>query len=350
VITVEIFKIENDWDIGRTRRYIVEESKKLGFNTTELGEISIVINELCTNFIKHKTVDGTLTFRILNECDRTAIEITAQDKGPGIKNIDEVIKDGVSSKGTMGGGLGAIKRLMDSFEIYSYCDNDSVAVKSTYSGLDSIGTLIILKKWINHNLKPGESDIKLSLLSRPYAGMAVNGDQCYVKKLKDRCLFAVIDGLGHGLEANKVSKLASEIIEDNTHKSIEDMLAAINNGLKYTRGAVAGIMIIDTIKKEFQYSAVGNVEFRYFWNGKTERLVPSNGLLGAYDNRKIKVHRRPYEQGALITMCTDGITNKWDFDTYLNVDLTNPAVLANLILRDFGKKNDDATVLVAILQ
>lgn len=233
---MDIFKINDSWDIGHTRRYIVEESRKLGFNSIELGEISIVINELCTNFIKHKAVDGTLIFNILNESDRVGIEITARDKGPGIEDIDNSIKDGISSKGTMGGGIGALKRLMDSFEIYSNC----VSGKSIHSQLESIGTLIILKKWASNKFKHDTDDVKVSLLSTPCAGAEANGDYYYIKKFKDRCIFAVIDGIGHGEEASSASKLASKIIADNTHKSIEHILMAVNKGLINTRGVVAG--------------------------------------------------------------------------------------------------------------
>lgn len=345
MITIDVFKIDNEWDIGHTRRYIVEESKKLGFNSTELCEISIVINELCTNFIKHKAIEGTLIFSKLNDLERTAIQIVAKDKGPGIKNIDEVIQDGVSSKGTMGGGLGAIKRLMDSFEIYSLNNTEP----STHKESNLIGTIIVIKKWANNRLKYNECEIEFSLLSRPYPGISVNGDYYYINKRRDRCIFAVIDGLGHGVGANKVSKLASEIIDNNVDKSIEEILIAVNKGLRYTRGVVAGIIKIDTIKREFEYSAVGNIEFRYLFNGKTERLIYSNGLLGAYDNKKIKVHKKTYDKDAIITMCSDGIINKWDYTSDLNMEFNTPDNIANWILRDFAKKNDDATVLVALL-
>jgi len=345
VISIELFKINNDWDIGHTRRYVVEESKKLGFNSTELGEISIVINELCTNFIKHEAVEGTLIFKTLIETDKIGIEIIAQDKGPGIQDVDEVIKNGVSSKGTMGGGVGAIKRLMDSFEIYS----NYSSLESKHPDLAPIGTMIIIKKWIHNNLKLKENDIKFSILSRPHPGLGVNGDYYYIKKLKDRYIFAVIDGLGHGAEANLASKLVSEIINENTHKAIEDIFISVNNGILATRGAVAGIILIDTDKKEFQYSAVGNIEFRYILNGTTQRLICTNGILGTYYSNGIRVHKKIYEKGTVITMCTDGIMNKWDFTSYLDIDLTNPSVFANSILKDFGKDNDDATILVAVL-
>ncbi|NJD01431.1 MAG: anti-sigma regulatory factor [Ruminiclostridium sp.] len=173
------FEIGNDWDIGHTRRYIVEESRKIGFNDIELGEISIVINELCTNFIKHNAVAGTLSFKILNESGMTGIEIVARDKGPGIRDVDEVIKDGISSRGTMGGGLGAIKRLMDFFEIHS----SHISERSCHPGFDSAGTVIILRKWAEIKAKHEESDIKISVLSRPYPDAKANGDFYYIKKL-----------------------------------------------------------------------------------------------------------------------------------------------------------------------
>ncbi len=229
MISIDIFNINNDWDIGYTRRYIIAECNKLGFSTTEMGEISIVINEICTNFIKHKAVEGALTFKILSETERVGIEITAKDKGPGIKDINEIVKNGVSSKGTLGGGIGAIKRLMDSFEIFSnYNNSNYISVESNHPGLNSIGTLIILKKWTLNNSKILENDIKFSVLSRPYPGMGVNGDYYYVKKFKDRCIFSVIDGLGHGLEAHLVSKLVSKIMDENNYKSIDDILITIN--------------------------------------------------------------------------------------------------------------------------
>ncbi len=350
MILIDIFKINNDWDIGHTRRYIAQESKKLGFNNTELGEISIVISELCTNFIKHNAVDGTLIFNILNEPDRAGIEITAQDRGPGIKDMDEAMKNGVSSKGTLGGGIGAIKRLMDSFEIYSNCDNSKYAsFESNAIDGQSIGTLIILKKWVLTNAKLMDDDIKISILSRPYPGTAVNGDYYYIKKFKDRSIFAVIDGLGHGVEANSAARLVSQIINENTHKSIEDILLVANKGLLNTRGAVAGITLIDTLKNQFHYCAIGNIEFRYIFNGNTERLIPTNGILGAYSNNKVKVHTRIYEKGAIITMCTDGIINKWDFNSYSHIDFTNPTIFANSLLKDFSKDTDDATILIAVL-
>ncbi|MFL0195798.1 ATP-binding SpoIIE family protein phosphatase [Clostridium sp. WILCCON 0269] len=345
MVSIDIFKINDNWDIGHTRRYIVEESKKLGFNSIELGEISIVINELCTNFIKHNAVEGTLIFNILDEGGIVGIEITARDKGPGIEDVDKVIQDGVSSRGTMGGGFGALKRLMDSFEIYS----NHIPGKFTHSKLD-VGTLIILKKWASDKLKHTTDDIKVSLLSRPCAGVKANGDYYYIKKFKDKCIFAVIDGIGHGEEASSASKLASKIIDNNTHKSIKHILMAVNKELINTRGVVAGVVVVHTIKKEFEYAAVGNIEFRYILNGTTKRFISSNGFLGGYPNCNIKVHKKIYEKNSVITMCTDGISNKWHYSSYLNIDLNNPALLCNLILKDFGKNIDDATILVSVLQ
>ena len=45
--------------------------------------------------------------------------LLAIDRGPGIENLDEAMQDGVSSKNTLGGGLGELKRLSDSVEISS---------------------------------------------------------------------------------------------------------------------------------------------------------------------------------------------------------------------------------------
>lgn len=348
---MEIFEISNDWDIGKVRRYIAEKSKETGFSSIEIGEISIVVNELCSNLIKHHSVEGKIIFKRLEMNGRVGIEIIAEDKGPGILNVDEVIKDGISTKGTMGGGLGATKRLMDSFELYSRT-NTNLGKYIGYGHFvenNGIGTILITQKWLKNGLDIGKKEVKISVMSRPYMGCKVNGDVYYIKEFNNKVILALIDGLGHGIEANKAAIRAKELLEENNYKPLKELLYSIDNGMKNTRGAVIGVCIIDKETKIFQYGSIGNVQLRYILNNKTKKFIATNGTLGVSLNTRVNVQQSSYENGGIIAMNTDGISNKWEYDEYLDIPLHNPAVLSNMIFRDFARDNDDATVLVAVI-
>ncbi|OCA97201.1 ATP-binding SpoIIE family protein phosphatase [Clostridium beijerinckii] len=348
---MEIFEIINDWDIGQARRYIAEKSKEIGFSSVEIGEISIVVNEFCTNLIKHHSVEGKIIFKKIEMNGRNGIEIISEDKGPGIINVDEVIKDGISTKGTMGGGLGAIKRLMDSFEIYSRT-SINLGKHIGYGHLlesNGIGTIAITQKWLKSSQNIGEKEVKISVMSRPYIGCKVNGDLYYIKEFNNKVILALIDGLGHGTEANKVAIKAKDLLEENNYKSLKELLYSIDTGMKHTRGAVIGICIIDKERKVFQYGSIGNVELRYIINSKDKKFITTNGTLGVSFKTKVNVQESSYENGGIIVMNTDGISNKWEYDEYSCIPTHNPAVLSNMIFRDFAKDNDDATVLVAVI-
>ncbi len=346
VIKIEILDIRGEYDIGTARRSIAQKCTDMGFSEHEIGQISIAVTELCTNIIKHNAVDGKVIFTELCEGGRKGIEITIEDKGPGIADVDEVLRDGFSTKGTMGTGLGAVKRLMDSFEIYSNIKRNKY-LKYPFEEIFE-GTVVTVKKWLTGKYIPFNDEIKLSVMSRPYPGFNINGDSYYVKNLKGKEIFAVIDGLGHGHEAHIASALAATIIEDNIHKNLTEIVVDVDSALKPTRGATMGIIIIDKFKKEFEYCSIGNIDIRYIGENGTEIMMPTNGMLGGKVN-SIKVHRRIYNSGAAIVICSDGISTRWGIDNYPGILLKNPAILSNSIMRDFAKENDDATVLVAFI-
>lgn len=343
--------MSNDWDVGQVRRHIAEKSKEIGFSNIAVGEISIVVNELCTNLLKHHSVEGKIIFKRLEINGRVGIEIIAEDKGPGIVNVDEVIKDGISTKGTMGGGLGAIKRLMDSFELYSRTRTNlgKYIGYGHFWGNNGIGTIVITQKWLTSESDMGKKEVKISVMSRPYIGCKVNGDVYYIKESNNKIIFALIDGLGHGVEANKAAIRANELLEENNYKPLKELLYSVDNGMKHTRGAVIGICIIDKNTKSFQYGSIGNVQLRYILNNKTRKFIATNGTLGITLNTKVNVQQSSYENGGIIIMNTDGISNKLEYDEYLGLPTHNPTVLSNMIFRDFAKDNDDATVLVAVI-
>ena len=57
--------------------------------------------------------------RELGISSRVGVELTLEDNGPGITDIEQAMQEGYTTSGGLGLGLPGTKRLMDEFEIAS---------------------------------------------------------------------------------------------------------------------------------------------------------------------------------------------------------------------------------------
>src|SRR5262245_21122763 len=89
-----------------------------GFSEPRVGEIDIVVAEMVSNLVKHAG-GGQILVRLIEENDVQGIELITMDDGPGMTDISRMMGDGVSTKNTLGHGLGSMKRLSDKFQVYS---------------------------------------------------------------------------------------------------------------------------------------------------------------------------------------------------------------------------------------
>lgn len=79
-----------------------------------------VISELANNLFQHTLKGGNITLEVQEiDLDTLLIEISSQDSGPGICDIEKAMEEGYSTAGGLGCGLPGVKRLMNSFSIRS---------------------------------------------------------------------------------------------------------------------------------------------------------------------------------------------------------------------------------------
>ena len=76
---------------------------------------------------------GQIILKTINASDRVGIEIICEDQGPGIENLELVMRDGYSTTRGLGMGLPGTRRLMDEFEIESEV---------------GAGTTVTVRKWL----------------------------------------------------------------------------------------------------------------------------------------------------------------------------------------------------------
>jgi len=107
-------------------------AEAVGMDLKTASEVAIAVSELAANMWQHAG-GGSLTIGELRQGARRGLEIVAEDRGPGIVDVEQALEDGYSTGGGLGGGLPAVKRMTDYFEVDSQPGR---------------GTTIKVRKWI----------------------------------------------------------------------------------------------------------------------------------------------------------------------------------------------------------
>ncbi|MGH7908182.1 MAG: ATP-binding protein [Candidatus Binataceae bacterium] len=118
VLRDETVAIQTAEDVVRVRRMVREWALSLGFSLVDQTKIVTAASELARNTVVHGG-GGALAMAKLRTANCRGLRLTFEDHGPGIDNVERAMRDGFSSKGGLGLGLGGAKRLSSEFEIFS---------------------------------------------------------------------------------------------------------------------------------------------------------------------------------------------------------------------------------------
>ena len=118
VLKTELFPVDSEAHVVSVRQVVRAWAQELGFSLVDQTKIVTAASELARNTIKHGD-GGTLTLEQLNEGMRRGLRLVFEDHGRGIPDITLAMKDGYTSGGGLGLGLGGSKRLVSDFHIES---------------------------------------------------------------------------------------------------------------------------------------------------------------------------------------------------------------------------------------
>jgi serine/threonine-protein kinase RsbT len=104
--------------VVRVRQLVRERARQLGFGLVDQTKITTAASELARNTV-HYGGGGVLHLEILEQKSRCGLQLTFEDQGPGIPDVELALKDGYTTGKGLGLGLGGTKRLMHEFEILS---------------------------------------------------------------------------------------------------------------------------------------------------------------------------------------------------------------------------------------
>jgi anti-sigma regulatory factor (Ser/Thr protein kinase) len=316
--------------VAEARRDATALARQNGFNETDAGRVALVATELCTNVIKHAR-GGEMLIGTYEDRNGSGIELIALDRGPGIHNLEACLRDGYSSAGTSGGGLGAVIRQSSFVDFASWA---------------GIGTAVLARLGPGgpSSLKQSEAaTVTWGAVSVAMPGQEVCGDSWSVLANGAVSLF-VADGLGHGQDAAEASVEAVRLFQRFHGHRVPTLLDYVHGGLRSTRGAAVSIARFDPASRKVEFAGVGNVAGAIAADGTLKRMVSMPGTAG-HNARKIQAFDYPFEHG-LIVLNSDGISTGWNFSRYPNIQSVHPTLIAAIVYRDFGRRRDDATVLV----
>jgi anti-sigma regulatory factor (Ser/Thr protein kinase) len=305
-------------------------ARELGMDETRRGAVALAATEMATNVLKHAGKGYILLQTIRN--GHNGLSLVGVDKGPGIADITKALGDGHSTAGSMGSGLGAIRRLADKFDLYS---------------VPGAGTVIAAEFWQeNQGGAPDLKALETRVVSEPLAGETVSGDGWGMAAMADSQLFMVVDGLGHGFFAAEAAREAERVFAENSEKAPAEIVRRIHAALKKTRGAALGIARVHPENGVLAFAGVGNISAAVIAAGTSRQIASQNGIVGLNAER-VQEYTVPWNQDSILVLHSDGLNTRWDLARYPGLATRPPALIAGVLHRDFSRGRDDVTVLIA---
>ena len=133
VLNKDSMKIEKEQDVVPFRNRVKEYAVKIGMSLVNQTKLITAASELVRNMLKYAGGGRTL-IEVISEGRNSGIRLTFEDKGPGINDIAQAMKDGFSTGKSLGLGLPGAKRLVNEFDIKSKVGE---------------GTIVSILKWKN---------------------------------------------------------------------------------------------------------------------------------------------------------------------------------------------------------
>jgi anti-sigma regulatory factor (Ser/Thr protein kinase) len=315
--------------IADVRRRAVTLAQRFDFNETQCGQLALVITEAATNLLKHAQ-GGHLFLRALEVNSSVGIELLVSDKGPGMVNPERCLRDGFSTAGTPGTGLGAIQRLSHFFDMFA---------------APGAGCVVVSRSWKSQTQSANADRWRIGVVNIPMAGESICGDAWAVAQTDDQLILLVADGLGHGPIAAAAAREAVRAFRLHLQHDTATLVRRIHEVLKSTRGSAVAVAKISLPEREVRFTGLGNISAAVISNEQCRNMISHNGTAGG-EARKIQEFVYPFPVGALMVLHSDGVATRWRLADYPGLARRDPSVIAGVLFEHFQRGRDDATVVV----
>jgi anti-sigma regulatory factor (Ser/Thr protein kinase) len=323
--------IYDEASVSSARQRVRQTGNRLNLSKETVESIALIASELTHNHLSHAR-QGYFAVKPVERQDSKGLEIIAADIGPGIPKPAHAIKDELSSNGhSLRAGLAAVYRLADEVE---------------FDNRISEGSCIVARKF---DSRPAALCCEAAIMGRALPGEPVSGDDAFFFQTGSGFIAAVCDGLGHGPEAREASKKAIDFVSRKQEMDLSHMLIELNDELTGTRGCVLSIMRFRKDDRVLQCVSVGDLHSHLYHRREAHFFTSTALVLGGrqFQPQRVRSEQIIAERGAILVMFTDGLKSSTSLKGQLDV-LRQPAILiAQHLLENHARPEDDALVLVA---
>ena len=325
-----VVQVTESSQVGEARRAAAQVAERAGLGETDRGRVAIIVTELANNLARHARGGGEMLLRALRAPDVPGVEVLSIDRGPGMADVAACMRDGFSTGGTPGTGLGAARRLADRFEIHSTQPAGTVVL----ARVEAAGAREAVPR----------PQFDWSVICIPVRGETMCGDTWRVAVGPDRLAVMLADGLGHGPLAADASGAAGAAFDADPFAGPRPVIEAAHARMQGTRGGA--VAVLDLAGGAARYAGVGNIAGSIVpAAGGSRGLASHNGTAGV-QVRKVQEFEYPWPSDGMLVMHSDGLQGRWSLDAHPGAARRHPAVVAALLYRDFSRGRDDVTVAV----
>jgi anti-sigma regulatory factor (Ser/Thr protein kinase) len=321
-------RVEDSSHAAAARMAVQGMAHGLGFNDARASDAAIVVTEAVSNIVKHAG-RGIFVARSLARAGTLGIEMLAIDSGPGMASLPASSRDGHSTAGTPGTGLGAMGRIASEMEVFTRPGD---------------GTIVRMVVWERRGVPPPAEDYQVGAVALPKAGETACGDAWGMETHPRGATLLVADGLGHGPDACVAAQAAVDALRRYPDERPSRVLDVAHGMLRATRGAAVAVMRHDLLAGTVAYAGIGNIAAVVLNGPDRKAMVSHNGILGHGAHR---AHEFEYAWpgGALMVAHTDGLQSQWSLAEHSGIFGHHPSIIAALLVRDYSRGRDDVTVL-----
>lgn len=323
-----VLPIEDNSQVGHARRVAQRLAVDLGFDEADAGRVALAATELATNLLKH-AAHGALHLRTLPALGASGIEIIAVDRGPGF-NLSECLADGFSTGGTQGTGLGALMRQAQVFDAYS----------------DARGSVVLVQLYRRAVLA---SPLRFGVSQHSLNDDPACGDTWHLAIDGQKISALVIDGIGHGEDAQEAAVAGAAAFAQAPFADPEASIADMHQAMCGTRGGAAAVALFDASLRKLRFAGIGNISAGLMDAGSSRGLASHPGIVGS-QFRKARAFDYSVEGDQLLIMYSDGLQSRWNLRDYPGLVHRHPALITAVLHRDYCRGRDDVTVLAIALE
>jgi anti-sigma regulatory factor (Ser/Thr protein kinase)/serine/threonine protein phosphatase PrpC len=327
----ESIPIYDEASVSSARQRVREAGHRSNLTKELVERVALVASELTHNQLSHAK-QGYFAVRSIERLGVKGLEVIAADLGAGIQRPSLALKnEQTPTSGSLGAGLGAVVRITDEVEFDNRIEE---------------GFCVIARKF---EKRSAPRCCEVAIMGKPYPGEAISGDDGVWFHSESGFVAAVADGLGHGPEARQASNRAIETLSRNRERDTDEILIALNRELSGTRGCAMSIARFNKDSRTMECISLGDVHSHLYTLRDAHFFASTPFILGerGLPKQRVRVEKEAVNPGSVLIMFTDGLKSRTSLKGQLDVLRRLPIAIAEHLLENDSRPDDDALVLVA---